>query len=197
MITLGLYSGKLFSGNKKLQFVIFSSGVIFISFISIEAVLHVYLMKFYLQFGWSAVLLILLLMLILVSPFTGNIYNTVYSLSRLTPALKRKVIKKQEPVILPEIKESKEEIQTPPIIETEKLTEEPVKTAMEPVKITGKVNKEAEEQVQEKTEQELLPEVTNTKEEDIIKPEIKKTGRKPSIKGKTTKRNVKTKGRKK
>ena len=84
MITLGLYSGKIFSGNKKLHFVIFSSGVIFISFISIEAVIHVYLMKFYLQFGWSAVLLVLIIFLIIVLPFIGNIYNAVYILSRFT-----------------------------------------------------------------------------------------------------------------
>lgn len=197
MITLSLNSGKLFPGNKKLQFVIFSAGVIFISFISIEAVIHVYLMKFYLQFGWSALFLVLIIFLIIVSPFIGNIYNAVYSLSRLTPALNRTVIKKQEPVILPEIKESKEEIQTPPIIVTEKVMEEPVQTVMEPVKSIGEDITEKEEQIQEKAEQVLLPEVTITKDEEIIKPDIKKPIRKPSIKGKTTKRNVKTKGRKK
>ncbi len=181
LITLSIFSRKIFQGNNKKYFLFISCGVLFLSFISLEAVFQIYLLKFYLYFGWSAIILFLLLFLMIVSPFIGSINRILTDIIHLKPAVTFKVTQssdfiKQFDLKIPkrEIPVQKELIPSQDIIETLQPSEEPINTSEEVI---------------------LLPEVTLTKEEQAPKQIKKKTVRKTPMKNKTTKESVKTKGK--
>ncbi len=77
VITISLFSKKLLNSIVNKYFNIISAVILFISFASLEAVLLVYVFKFFLYMGWNAVALYLILFLIIISPFVILLYNTI------------------------------------------------------------------------------------------------------------------------
>jgi hypothetical protein len=96
LISLGLFSGKIFTGRRNIFFVLTSAGIIFFSFIALEETLQIYLVKFYLYLGWSAVILYLLVFFIVFSPLVLMLFKMLFKL-RTPVSVSPTIIAKPEP----------------------------------------------------------------------------------------------------
>jgi len=196
LITLTLYSGKVFSHNKKLYFLIFSAGLLFVSFISLEAVLQIYLMKFYLQFGWSALSLFTLIFIILASPFIGKIINVTENLIISSKGLQRTVIKKQVPIHIG-VEITQKSIPVSKVSEPVEKAEAPVKPAIDDVHKNEEIIHKPDEQTELFKEAEHRSEQNVTSEASSQQKTIKKPLKKAPVKHSSAKKRTKTRGKKK
>lgn len=175
LTAITIYSDKFFPGRNRNYLNIFSAIVLFLSFISIEAVLQVYILKFYIFYGWNAIILMTVLTLILITPFTGKLLKIISGLTK--PAdntkaifVKQEIQLQQEVIMAPLLKEAEAE---PNIREV---------TSQEVI-------------AQEVIAQDIIAEKEITPKEIFTKPVKKIPSKKTTVKSKPVRKNVKTKGK--
>jgi len=153
LFTFGIV-GLRFSLTNKLYFNFTFIGVLVLSFISLQAAIFTYIMKFDIYYGWNAALLILVLAAIISSPFILRMINSarLFNFSKL-PVRKPIQPLEEKNDEKPKFADEEKQIETPVFAEGPKLTEEPIQIKSEmdvqPVKIAPEPVKPGEDLVSE------------------------------------------------
>ncbi len=180
LTAITIYSDKFFAGRNRNYLNIFSAIILFLSFVSIEALLQVYIVKFYIFYGWNAIILMTVLTLILITPFTGKLFKIISGL--MQPAVKTETIivkqeiqLQQDVIIAPLLKEAEAE---PNILEV--TTQEVIAQELTTPEVIA---------------QDIIAEKEITPKEIVTKPVKKIPAKKTTVKSKPVRKNVKTKGK--
>ncbi len=153
-------------------------------------------MKFYLQFGWSALSLFTLIFIILASPFIGKIINVTENLIISSKGLQRTVIKKQVPIHIG-VEITQKSIPVSKVSEPVEKAEAPVKPAIDDVHKNEEIIHKPDEQTELFKEAEHRSEQNVTSEASSQQKTIKKPLKKAPVKHSSAKKRTKTRGKKK